>query len=61
MNLCDGCELCRALKVYPNGVGSATGNSLSVFLLSESNENGYVKAKLRVIDQIRSKHVEKQG
>ncbi|CAA7043152.1 unnamed protein product [Microthlaspi erraticum] len=48
------------LKVYPNGVGHATGNSLSLFLLSASNEKGYVKAKLRVIDQIRSTHVEKQ-
>ncbi|ESQ27728.1 hypothetical protein EUTSA_v10018662mg [Eutrema salsugineum] len=48
------------LKVYPNGVGPATGNSLSLFLLSASNENGYVKAKLRVLDQIRSTHVEKQ-
>lgn len=46
------------LKVYPNGVGSAKGNSLSLFLLSASNENGYVKAKLRVLKQ--STHVEKQ-
>lgn len=56
-----GYVLCRVLKVYPNGVGHATGNSLSLFLLSASNEKGYVKAKLRVIDQIRSTHVEKQG
>ncbi|KAH0920064.1 hypothetical protein HID58_027724 [Brassica napus] len=48
------------LKVYPNGVGHATGNSLSLFLLSASNEKGYVKAKLRVIDQIRSNNLEKQ-
>lgn len=47
--------------MYPNGVGHATGNSLSLFLLSASNEKGYVKAKLRVIDQIRSNHLEKQG
>ncbi|KFK41804.1 hypothetical protein AALP_AA2G174100 [Arabis alpina] len=48
------------LKVYPNGVGSAMGNSLSLFLLSASNEKGYVQAKLRIIDQIRSNHFEKQ-
>ncbi|KAJ4884466.1 TRAF-like family protein [Raphanus sativus] len=48
------------LKVYPNGVGSATGSSLSLYLLSASNENGYVKAKLRVIDQKGSNNVEKQ-
>ncbi|CAA7022548.1 unnamed protein product [Microthlaspi erraticum] len=48
------------LKVYPNGVGAATGNSLSLYLLSASNEKGYVKAKLRVIDQKGSSHVEKQ-
>ncbi|KAJ4884467.1 TRAF-like family protein [Raphanus sativus] len=49
-----------AFKVYLNGVGTGTGNSLSLFLLSASNERGYVKAKLRVIDQIRSQHEEKQ-
>ncbi|ESQ27823.1 hypothetical protein EUTSA_v10018700mg [Eutrema salsugineum] len=48
------------LKVYPNGVGSATGNSLSLFLLSASNETDYVRAKLRVLDQIRFTHLEKQ-
>ncbi|KAF8053894.1 hypothetical protein N665_1364s0003 [Sinapis alba] len=48
------------LKLYPNGVGSAMGNSLSLYLLSASNEKGYVKAKFRVIDQIRSNNVEKQ-
>ncbi|CAH8258060.1 unnamed protein product [Arabidopsis lyrata] len=55
-----GRVLCRVLKVYPNGVGSGTDNSLSLFLLSASNEKGYVEAKLRVIDQSRSNHVEKQ-
>ncbi|CAN7052989.1 unnamed protein product [Brassica rapa subsp. trilocularis] len=48
------------LKVYPNGAGSATGNSLSLYLLSASNEKGYVKAKFRVINQTPSKNVEKQ-
>ncbi|CAH8390392.1 unnamed protein product [Eruca vesicaria subsp. sativa] len=48
------------LKVYPNGVGSATGKSLSLYLLSASNENGYVKAKLRIIDQTGSNNVDKQ-
>ncbi|CAH8390384.1 unnamed protein product [Eruca vesicaria subsp. sativa] len=48
------------LKVYPHGVGSATGNSLSLYLLSASNEKGYVKAKFRVINQTPSNNVEKQ-
>ncbi|KAF2606903.1 hypothetical protein F2Q68_00045574 [Brassica cretica] len=48
------------LKVYPNGVGTGKGNSLSIYLLSASNKKGYVKAKFRVIDQIRSNNVEKQ-
>ncbi|KAJ4917840.1 TRAF-like family protein [Raphanus sativus] len=48
------------LKVYPNGVGSATGNSLSLYLLSASNQKGYVKAKFRVINQTPSNNVEKQ-
>ncbi|OAP10246.1 hypothetical protein AXX17_AT2G17720 [Arabidopsis thaliana] len=46
-------------KVYPNGDGFGKGNSSSVYLLSESNEKAYVRAKLRVLDQIRSNHVEK--
>jgi len=49
------------LKVYPNGDGFVKGNSSSVYLLSESNEKAYVRAKLRVLDQIRSNHVEKLG
>ncbi|CAH8390387.1 unnamed protein product [Eruca vesicaria subsp. sativa] len=48
------------LKVYPNGVGSATGNSLSLYLLSASNQKGYVKAKFRVINQTPANNVEKQ-
>ncbi|KAL1214463.1 Ubiquitin C-terminal hydrolase 12 [Cardamine amara subsp. amara] len=47
------------LKVYPNGDGYGKGNSLSLYLLSASNEKAYVRAKLRVLDQIRSNHVEK--
>ncbi|KAH0910893.1 hypothetical protein HID58_034214 [Brassica napus] len=47
------------LKVYPNGDGYGKGNSLSLYLLSESNEKAYVRAKLRVLDQINSNHVEK--
>ncbi|CAH8263068.1 unnamed protein product [Arabidopsis lyrata] len=46
-------------EVYPNGDGYGKGNSLSLYLLSDSNENAYVRAKLRVLDQIRSNHVEK--
>ncbi|KAJ0255712.1 MATH/TRAF domain-containing protein [Hirschfeldia incana] len=48
------------LKVYPNGVGPATGNALSLFLLSASNVTDFVQAKLRVLDQIRLTHFEKQ-
>ncbi|WZY98905.1 hypothetical protein YC2023_071234 [Brassica napus] len=48
------------LKVYPNGYGIGTGNSLSLYLLSESNGNDYVRAKLRVLNQYSSNHVEKQ-
>ncbi|CAH2067098.1 unnamed protein product [Thlaspi arvense] len=48
------------LKVYPNGAGPATGNSLSLFLLSASNEKEYVKAKFRVLNQNQTNNVEKQ-
>ncbi|CAN7099547.1 unnamed protein product [Brassica rapa subsp. narinosa] len=48
------------LKVYPNGYGIGTDNSLSLYLLSESNGNDYVRAKLRVLNQYSSNHVEKQ-
>ncbi|CAF1708807.1 unnamed protein product [Brassica oleracea] len=47
-------------KVYPNGYGIGTGNSLSPYLLSESNGNDYVRAKLQVLNQYSSNHVEKQ-
>ena len=47
--------------MYPNGYGIGTGNSLSLYLLSESNGNDYVRAKLRVLNQYSSNHVEKQG
>nr|VDC97032.1 unnamed protein product [Brassica oleracea] len=47
-------------KVYPNGYGIGTGNSLSLYLLSESNGNDYVRAKLQVLNQYSSNHVEKQ-
>lgn len=47
--------------MYPNGAGHATGNNLSLYLLSASNETQYVQAKLRVLDQIRFTHLEKQG
>lgn len=53
--------LIRVLKVYPNGDGGGMGNSLSLYLLSESKEKDYVRAKLRVLNQITSNHVEKQG
>lgn len=53
--------LFRVLKVYPNGDGVGMDNSLSLYLLSESNEKDYVRAKLRVLNQIRSNQVEKQG
>ncbi|VVB04647.1 unnamed protein product [Arabis nemorensis] len=48
------------LKVYPNGDGVGVGNSLSLYLLSESNEKDYVRAKLRVLNQVPSNNVEKQ-
>ncbi|CAN8274797.1 unnamed protein product [Cochlearia groenlandica] len=47
------------LKVYPKGNGDGTGNSLSIYLLSESSEKQYVRAKLRVLNQIPSNQVEK--
>ena len=47
--------------MYPNGDGSGKGNSLSLYLLSESNEKVYVRAKLRVLDQVKSNHAEKLG
>ncbi|KAF8092764.1 hypothetical protein N665_0401s0011 [Sinapis alba] len=47
------------VKVYPNGDGDGKGDSLSLYLLSESNEKAYVRAKLRVLDQIKSNHAEK--
>lgn len=53
--------LIRVLKVYPNRDGVGTGSFLSLYLLSESNEKDYVRAKLRVLNQIGSNHVEKQG
>ncbi|EFH64505.1 hypothetical protein ARALYDRAFT_893708 [Arabidopsis lyrata subsp. lyrata] len=46
--------------VYPNGVGNATGNSLSLYLLNESNDKGYVEAKLQIIDQNQSNHFVKK-
>ncbi|CAH8256549.1 unnamed protein product [Arabidopsis lyrata] len=49
-----------ALKLYPNGVGNATGNSLSLYLLNESNDKGYVEAKLQIIDQNQSNHFVKK-
>jgi len=48
------------LKVYPNGYGVGTDNSLSLYLLSETNEKDYVRATLRVLNQIPSHNVEKQ-
>ena len=54
-------DVCRVMKVYPNGVGTGKGNSLSIYLLSASNKKGYVKAKFRVINKTPSKNVEKQG
>ncbi|CAH2061001.1 unnamed protein product [Thlaspi arvense] len=48
------------LKVYPNGDGYGKGNSLSLYLLSLSSEKPYVRAKLRVFNQNKSNHVEKQ-
>ncbi|KAG7627514.1 MATH/TRAF domain [Arabidopsis thaliana x Arabidopsis arenosa] len=47
------------LKVYPNGDGVGKDNSLSLYLLSESNEKNYVRATLRVLNQIGSDNVEK--
>jgi len=53
--------LIRVLKVYPNGDGVGKDNSLSLYLLSESNEKNYVRATLRVLNQIGSDNVEKPG
>ncbi|XP_010507226.1 PREDICTED: uncharacterized protein LOC104783821 [Camelina sativa] len=49
------------LKVYRNGYGVGKDNYLSLFLLSENNEINYVKATLRVLNQITSRNVVKQG
>ncbi|KAG7649951.1 putative ubiquitinyl hydrolase 1 [Arabidopsis thaliana] len=50
-----------SLKVYPNGVGNATGNSLSLYLLSDqSTDKGYLEAKLQITDQIQSNHFVKK-
>lgn len=57
--------LFRALKVYPNGNGTGEGNSLSLYVILSENqilktyEKVYVRAKLRVLDQKQSKHLQK--
>ncbi|KAG7548284.1 MATH/TRAF domain [Arabidopsis suecica] len=54
-----------ALKVYPNGNGTGEGNSLSLYVILSGSqtlkpyEKVYVRAKLRVLDQKQSKHLEK--
>ncbi|CAG7906263.1 unnamed protein product [Brassica rapa] len=54
-----------AFKVYPNGYGTGEGNSLSLYLTLTENqtlkpyEKVYVRAKLRVLDQKQSRHLEK--
>ncbi|KAF2546273.1 hypothetical protein F2Q70_00022061, partial [Brassica cretica] len=54
-----------ALKVYPNGNGTGEGNSLSLYVILSENqilktyEKVYVRAKLRVLDQKQSKHLQK--
>lgn len=54
----------RALKVYPNGDGEGQGNSLSLYVVAagvKSYDKIYLRAKLRILNQRDSKHVEKQG
>ncbi|CAH8387970.1 unnamed protein product [Eruca vesicaria subsp. sativa] len=54
-----------AFKVYPNGYGTGEGNSLSLYLTLTGNqtlkpyEKVSVRAKLRVLDQKQSRHLEK--
>ncbi|XP_010503232.1 PREDICTED: uncharacterized protein LOC104780432 [Camelina sativa] len=48
------------LKVYPKGYGVGKDKYLSLFLLSENKEINYVKATLRVLNQITSQNVAKQ-
>ncbi|KAH0926274.1 hypothetical protein HID58_018530 [Brassica napus] len=54
-----------AFKVYPNGNGAGEGNSLSLYVILSENqilktyEKVYVRAKLRVLDQKQSKHLQK--
>ncbi|CAF2097816.1 BnaA05g15960D [Brassica napus] len=54
-----------AFKVYPNGNGTGEGNSLSLYVILSENqilktyEKVYVRAKLRVLDQKQSKHLQK--
>ncbi|KAF2596706.1 hypothetical protein F2Q68_00011757 [Brassica cretica] len=53
----------EALKVYPNGDGEGQGNSLSLYIVAagvESYDKIYLKAKLRIMNQKDSNHVEKQ-
>ncbi|KAG2304400.1 hypothetical protein Bca52824_033051 [Brassica carinata] len=51
--------------VYPNGNGTGEGNSLSLYVILSENqtlkpyEKVYVRAKLRVLDQKQSKHLQK--
>ncbi|XP_019085505.1 PREDICTED: uncharacterized protein LOC104711072 [Camelina sativa] len=49
------------LKVYPNGYGVGKDRYLSLYLLSVNNEINYVKGTLRVLNQITSGNVAKQG
>lgn len=51
--------------MYPNGDGAEEGNSLSLYVILSENqslkpyEKVYVRAKLRVLNQNKSKHLEK--
>ncbi|EFH51693.1 hypothetical protein ARALYDRAFT_484604 [Arabidopsis lyrata subsp. lyrata] len=52
-----------ALKVYPSGDGEGQGNSLSLYVVAvdiKPYDKIYLKAKLRIINQRDSKHVEKK-
>lgn len=50
--------------MYPSGDGEGQGNSLSLYVVAvdvKPYDKIYLKAKLRIINQRDSKHMEKKG
>lgn len=50
--------------MYPSGDGEGQGNSLSLYVVAadvKPYDKIYLKAKLRILNQKDSKHVEKKG